>query len=492
MINLDKLLKKNAAENGRLNKSLAENEKRLRSLLSGCDDILFKSSMLSGINALFVCTDSMYSSLTSSIEVLGPILSSGFLPENSLTLIDYIALHTASDMEQKRLYSFNDVVLGILSGCVVLLVDGSDCCLCFGAQGFPKRAVSDAVSEVDELSAHEAFSESFKDNVALIRKRLHTHGLKISYLQIGTLSKTTVCVCYIDGIADAALVSSVKEKLGCIRVKALSGAGTVSEFLESGFHVFSSIGTTERPDTACAEMVEGRVVIITDGTPYAVIVPFLFSENFSTVDDYNLRPAYALTARIIKYLAFFISVLLPGIYVSLCAFHQEALPEAMLYDIAVQESITPFPVMLETLFIHFVYEIVREAGVRMPRTVGSAVSIVGGLVIGEAAVSAGLISAPMLIVVALSAITGFVVPKLYRNIALLRFSLIIISGFSGFYGITLFMCCVVCDMCRTGFMGIPITAPFSPFSLKSMRDTVIRRNWKKLSRSSFNIQQMER
>ena len=473
--------------------SLFENEARLQAEFCGTDDILFKKSEIANTKLLFVCVDGMCSSLLISREILAPIFESETLPEKPKELLEHLLKNTVSDMETKKLKTFSEAVQSVLNGCLAVFADGADFCLSFGVQGFPKRGIADALTEVDELAAHEAFTESFKDNAALIRKRLHSPKLKIKHFKVGTVSNTNVFLCYLDGTADKDLILDISEKLENSAITNVPTAGCIGELIEgNGLHFFSSCGYSERPDVACAEIGEGRAVIIVDGTPFALIVPFLFSENFQSVDDYSIRPVYAFVARIIKYAAFIVSFMLPGVYVALCTFHQEALPSAMLFDIAVSESITPFPVMLETLFIHFVYEIVREAGIRMPRAVGSAVSIVGGLVIGEAAVSAGLISAPMLIVVALSAITGFVIPKLYRNVALLRFILITLAGFFGFYGITVFAACVFCDICRTQYMNVPISAPFSPFSSGSMRDTLVRRNWRTLGKRSFRIQMMKR
>lgn len=471
---------------------LYENEQRFREIFKESSDVLFKKIKADENELLLISADGMCNSLLISQEIINPILAIDLSKKIGENLLDYICLKANSDMEQKRIYTFGEAVRSVLSGSLIILTDEADFCLCFGVQGFPKRGIASANTEVDELCEHEAFTESFKDNLALIRKRLHTSDFKIKNINLGSLTNTNISVCYLESCAKPEMVEKIINTLENADTRAVFGTGNIKELLETGFHIFSAVGTTERPDKACAEMAEGRAVIIVDGSALAVIVPYLFSENFQTADDYNLRPVYALAARIIKYLAFFSAVLLPGIYVSLCTFHQQALPENMLFDIAVQESITPFPVMLETLFIHFVYETVREAGIRLPRAVGSAVSIVGALVIGEAAVSAGLISAPMLIVVALSAVSSFVIPKLYHSVALLRFLFIIIAGFSGFYGITLGLACAVCDICRTEYYGIPVSAPFSPFSLSAMRDTLIRADWKKLGKIGFKIQKMKR
>jgi spore germination protein KA len=186
--------------------------------------------------------------------------------------------------------------------------------------------------------------------------------------------------------------------------------------------IFSGVGFTERPDVLTAKISEGKICIIVDGTPNALIVPYVFIEHFHSMDDYLKRPYYATFIRILKIVSFLFSVFLPGFYVAICTFHQEIIPETMIFGITGQESRTPLPVMLEALLIHLIYEIVREGGLRMPKSVGHAISIVGALVIGESAVTAGILSAPMLIVVGLTAVSSFVVSTLYEPVAVLRFA----------------------------------------------------------------------
>ncbi len=241
---------------------------------------------------------------------------------------------------------------------------------------------------------------SFKDNAALLRRRVRSPIMKCETLTVGTTSKTRICVCYMSDKRHERQWTILRRVLKRQSSIWYSAAVTLHRFsIHKAPRFFSGVGTTERPDVACAEMAEGRVVLLVDGTPFALIVPYLFVENFQSMDDYNYRPYYAVFIRTLKFISFLISVFFPGIYVAVCTFHQEVLPSSMLYDMAVQESMTPFPVMVEAIFIHFLYEVMREAGLRMPKAVGHAVSIVGALVIGDAAVTAGLIAAPMLIVV---------------------------------------------------------------------------------------------
>ena len=253
---------------------------------------------------------------------------------------------------------------------------------------------------------------------------------------------------------------------------------------------FSSVGFSERPDTVCGKIAEGRIAILVDGTPTALIVPYLFIEYFQTIDDYAERPYFATLTRWLKYLSFFIATLLPGLYVALAVFNPEVFPDRLISKIAYSIAGTPFPLMLETLIIHFIYEIMREAGLRLPRPLGHAVSIVGGLVIGETAVNAGLIGAPTLMVVALTAISSYVIPNLYEPTAILRLIFILVGGILGIWGVMLLFSVLIVNICSKSNFGIPFVSPIAPFDFYSMRDVITRVSWKTLSKKNKTIQNM--
>ena len=252
------------------------------------------------------------------------------------------------------------------------------------------------------------------------------------------------------------------------------------------------MGFTERPDVLTAKISEGKICIIVDGTPNALIVPYLFVEHFHSLDDYLKRPYYATFIRVLKLVSFLFSVFLPGLYVAVCTFHQEIIPETMIFGITGQESRTPLPVMFEALFIHLIYEIVREAGLRMPKSVGHAISIVGALVIGESAVTAGILSAPMLIVVGLTAVSSFVVSTLYEPVAVLRFAFIIVGGISGLYGIMLCFTAVLINASAINPYGVPFTSPLSPTKLGAWRDFIVRASWKLMGKNRMEVNKLEK
>ena len=477
-----------------VSRSLEKNIVYFKEKLGSSFDIMYKQTQIGGNKAMFIMDDGMCDNLLVTGQVVNPILTARDLPENAEEQMAYIRDCVSSGIDQKEEYSLDEAVKQVVSGLVILFIDGVPFCECFGVQGFPKRSIENAQTEVQERGAQEAFVESFKDNVALIRRRIRSPVARFEVQEVGTTSQTRVCVCYFADRADKQTVESDKSRLSKAKLDVVLGAGYLRPFLETKVvSLFSGVGTTERPDTACAEMAEGRVVILVDGTPFALIVPYLFAENFQSLDDYNHKPFYAVFIRVLKFFSFILSVFLPGIYVAVCTFHQEILPTAMLYDTAVQESVTPFPVMVEAIFIHFIYEIVREAGLRMPKSVGHAVSIVGALVIGDTAVSAGLIAAPMLIVVAMTAISSFVVPKIYYPVSLLRFAFMIIGGLAGFYGIVIGFGMMLVNLCAMRSMQTPFTAPFSPANPGALvRDSFLRLSWKRLGKRELKIKSLEK
>ncbi len=456
-------------------------------------DILYKQIKLDGTDICFVMADGMCENILVVEQVVKPIVNEKNFPLKNEKMLEYISKNVVAGIDQTKAETLQDAMANVLSGLVVLFVDGVNYCECFGVQGFPKRSIEDAISDKEEKGAHEGFTESFKDNVALLRRRIRTPVLKCEIIETGRTSKTRVCVCYMSDRAKRETVDDIKSKIKNAKLDTVLGSGYLRPFLDSKrFSFFSALGTTERPDVACAEMAEGRVLIIVDGTPFALIAPYLFSENFQTMDDYNFRPFYTTLIRVLKFASFFIAVFLPGLYIAICTFHQEIVPVSMIYDLAIQESITPFPVMLETIFIHFVYEIVREAGLRMPKSVGQTVGIVGALVIGDAAVTAGLVAAPMLIVVALSAITSFVVPHLYQPVAFLRFVFMVIGGTFGIYGIVIGATVLLVNICAANPYGVPLLSPLAPFSPGAMRDNFIRTTWLRLGKRELKIDKMEK
>ena len=470
-------VRENAVENGRF----------IKEAFKGSFDIVVKKGYCAGKCVVFANCDGLCNSQKIADNAMRPLLSfKGELPENDE--LNFICDHLLCGTEQKKETSLDMAVNMLLRGTLLIFIEGWKTCVIFGVQSIPERSIAEPDTDVQEFGSREGFTENIKTNLTLVRKRLCTANFTIQMQEIGKESKTRILLCYMKGRVDKDLLDEVKTRLQNLQMDTVLGAGYLRKTLDTKrLSFFTMVGQTERPDTFAAKICEGRIGIIIDGTPFALIVPRLFIENFQTLDDYINRPYYATFMRIVRFLAFLISVFLPGVFVSIGLFHQEMLPDDMLYNIVVMESNTLFTLTLEALIIHFVYETVREAGLRMPKSIGHAVSIVGALVIGDAAVTAGLIGAPMLIIVALTAICSLVSSDLYQPIAVLRIIFIIVGGATGLYGIMIGAAALLVSLASMTDYNIPFLAPFSPYNKELLRDSLVRISMEKLGKNIFDI-----
>jgi len=271
-----------------------------------------------------------------------------------------------------------------------------------------------------------------------LRRKIKNTQLKFEKITVGKQTKTDICIVYINGIANEKIVQEVKDRITRIETDSILESGYIEAFIEDApYSLFPTVGNSEKPDIVSAKLLEGRIAVLTDGTPFVLTLPYLFIEAFQNSEDYYSRPYLATFIRWLRWLAFFISTFLPALYVAITTYHHELLPTSLLISIASANEGSPFPTIVEALLMLVAYEILREAGLRLPKAVGQAVSIVGALVIGDAAVSAGLVGAPMVVVVALTGICSFVVPTLTDVTTVTRFVLLILSGFAGMYGVIL-------------------------------------------------------
>ena len=474
-----------------IDKKLEENILKLRELFGMSFDLVIKESEANGVKIAFVALDGMYNGLHASQAVVDPVQSMHFPCTTPEQIYEHLCSYSAAECDAKDAINIKQAVDFIISGFMVLFVDGVSRCKAFSVQGYPRRPVQPPESETQENGSREGFVDMYKDNVTLVRRRLKTPLVRFETVVAGETSNTSLVVCYHAKRADPQIVNEVKSRLKNMKIDIIPGAGAVKPFLEERrLSFFTCAGTTERPDVFAAKIAEGRIGIIIDGTPYAIIIPHLFIENFHSLDDYLNRPYYSAATRILKIISFFLAVFLPGIYVAVGTFHQEIFPSEVIADVVSSLQNTPFPLIVESLVIHFIYEIVREAGLRMPKSVGHTVSIVGALVIGDAAVTAGLISAPMLIIVAITAICSAVIPTLHEPSAILRFLFIILGGTMGLYGIMLGFSLIVADLCSINSFGVPFMSPISPFDRFAVRDSIIFAGWKKVGKRYIKIQNL--
>lgn len=472
-----------------LTASLADTLAALRTAFNVSADLVIREVRVAGYDAALVSVEGMVDRHMMADAVILPLmrLREGYpdaevlmrdIRENVLGFVDLLEADTLEQLIEL-----------IMSGFAAVLIDGVATASLGGLQAFMIRGISEPSTEVSVRGSREGFTEAIRVNISMVRRRLKTPQLTFEMLSAGTESRTAVCLCYLRDRVSRRLLRHIRRSIKSCPLELVLDSGYLQPFLEGERRsVFTGVDTTERPDTLCGKIAEGRIGVLVDGTPFALVVPYLFSEHFQSMDDYTQHPLYASFIRIIKYVSFVVSLLLPGAYVAVGTHHAEMLPSVLLLSFINSDRSTPFSLTVEALLIHFVFEIMREAGLRFPKSVGHAVSIVGALVIGESAVRAGLVSAPMVIIVALTSISAFVLPSLYGSIATLRFVFIVLGGSFGIYGLALGALLLLCSVCSLNIHGIPVTAPIAPFSWKAMRDVFIRSDWRTLTRRRFLVQ----
>ncbi|MGG1661779.1 spore germination protein [Brevibacillus sp. NRS-1366] len=386
----------------------------------------------------------------------------------------------------KEIDDFETLYVSLLSGEAIIILDGYTQGFAASTRGWKDRGVTEPSAESVVRGPREAFSETLRTNTALIRRKIKDPNLWLETKQIGRVTKTDVAVMFIKGIANEKVVNEVRARLDRIDIDGILESGYIEELIQDeAYTPFPTIYNTERPDVIAAELLEGKVAILVDGTPFVLVVPALFVSFLHAAEDYYHRADVASLVRLLRYIGVAIALFGPSMYVAITTFHQEMLPTQLLVSLAAQREGIPFPAFIEAIMMEVAFEILREAGLRMPRTIGPAVSIVGTLVIGQAAVEAGIISAAMVIVVSTTAIAGFVFPSysLANSFRMLRFPFIILAATFGLFGIIVGVIAIVLHLCSLRSFGIPYMSPFAPMNMSDQKDAIIRLpQWAMLSR----------
>jgi spore germination protein KA len=473
----------------RIRQGLSENIAMIRELSGGSSDLLINEFTTGGISCALVCCEGMMSSQTAAEMILSPI--TGIEPQGSAAeLYRYIQTELLLSTDRPEARDYDALFRLVNSGFAVLIAEGAGSALAFGVQGYASRGIQEPSGEGNIMGSHEGFTETVRTNMSMIRRRLKSPELVMELSVKGERSRTDICLCYMRDRVPKRLLDRIRGSLDGIRLESVLSTGYIRPFLEKrSFELFSSTGVTERPDVLCSKLIEGRAAVLVDGVPYAIVVPRLLCESFHTLDDYAYKPYYAAFSRWLRYGAFLIAVLLPAVYTAVVMHHPELLNSTLLMLLVEAEKQAPLSIVTETAGVLLMYEIIREAGIRLPKPVGGAVSIVSGLIIGDAAVQSGLVSTPLLTMTALAVISGFVVPELNPQVTVLRFAFLIAGSTLGLFGISLLACAVLINICATEDFGFPYTAPISPFRLSGMQDTAVRAGFRKMQERDFTVEE---
>jgi spore germination protein KA len=460
-----------------------------RTNLNNLNDILGKSSDIitrefafghnRQIKGALIFIDGLADKVAINENIIKPLVIESRLicPEDRIEADDIeiikTAMLSAGDIEQVT--SVNDVVDGCLSGDTIFFINGSPNALIISTKGWATRSIEEPKTEAVVRGPREGFIETLRTNTAMLRRKIKSTDFTLETMVLGKRTKTTVCIAYLKGVVNPQLIEEIRRRLQRIKTDAILESGYIEQFIEDApFSIFSTVGNSEKPDVVAAKLLEGRAAILVDGTPFVLTVPMVITESFQSAEDYYSRPYFASLIRILRFLAFIISVLAPAAYVAVTTFHQELLPTPLLFTMAAAREGIPFPAVVEALIMGITFEILREAGVRLPRPVGQAVSIVGALVIGEAAVTAGIIGAPMVIIVAVTAVSSFAIPPQTDVGAILRVIFLALSGTMGGFGIMLGLIGVLIHLASLRSFGTPYFSPLVPLTVRDLKDVFIR------------------
>lgn len=373
--------------------------------------------------------------------------------------------------------SFSGLCEDLLAGKTIFLLNGCDRFFSidnFSAEG---RSVTEPTSQSLIRGPKEGFVEDLGVNISLLRKRLRNKSLRIEALVMGTVTLTKIALIYIDGLARQDIIDEIRRRLTAVSIDGILDSGYIEELIKDDrYSIFPEFLNSEKPDSVVAELLEGKAAVLADGTAYVLTAPATFVAFLQSSEDYYHQYAVSSVIRITRYLAFLLTLVVPAAYIALVTFHQEMIPTPLLINIAAQREGVPFPALAEALIMEGIFEILREAGIRMPRIIGPAISIVGALVLGQAAVEAGVISAFMVIVVSITAISSFAIPNysMANAIRIIRFILMILAGLMGLYGIFIGLIILILHLCKLKSIGLPYMTPITPKDKNARKDTILR------------------
>ena len=398
-------------------------------------------------------------------------------PIDNIEAFDGIKQHAVSVGEIEDIDTLDDAMYSILSGDIIIIIDGFDQFVGVGAKNWPNRGIAEPEGEVTIRGSREGFTELIRFNTALLRRRCKDPNLVIKGTKVGKRSQTGIAYAYIKGIVNPNLVDEVERRLNSIDIDAIVDSGQLEQLIQDNYLTpFPQIQATERPDKAIANIFEGRIVIIVDNSPFALIVPATFQQFFQSPDDYSERWMFSSAIRFLRWIASFFAILTSGVYIAIVSFHPGFIPTDLAISIAASRVTVPFPAFIEAILMEITIELLREAGARLPKPIGSTISIVGGIIIGDASVKAGIASPITVIIVAITAISSFIIPTYSLSIAIrmLRFPIMILAGILGLYGVILGFIFIITHLVTLKSFGVDYFTPQAPIRPSEWRDYIFR------------------
>ncbi|MCR1935614.1 spore germination protein [Clostridium tepidum] len=459
--------------NDEIEKNIDKNIKYIKELLEGSSDMVFREFLIGNEKAFIMYIDGM----ADKILLNDYVLESLMLDADKLNSIDNVKnkILTVTDVSEQE--ELSKAINLVLSGDTLLLVDGINKAYVIATRLWPVRGVSEPQSETAIKGSRDGFTETIRFNTALIRRRIKDTRLKIKSENLGVRSKTDIAIMYIEDIVNKNVLNNLYEKLEKINIDAILGSGYVEHFIEdSKLSIFPTTKSTERPDVVASALYEGKVAILVDNSPFVIIVPTTLPSLFQSPDDYYQRWIHSSIIRIIRLFSIIISTILPAMYVAVTSYHSAIIPTKLAYFIAASREGVPFPAYMEAIIMEVSLALLMESIVRLPKPIGATIGIVGGLIIGQAAVSAGIVSPIMIIIVSITTITSFTAPSydVSSSFRIIRFLLIIVASFLGLYGIVLGLIVMLIHLVKLKSFGIPYLSPVVNPSISDFKDMYIR------------------
>lgn len=421
------------------------------------------------------CVDGMVNSLLINENIIKPVVLHH--PDNKIQgdILTYLEQRVIQANETRQSDLFDDIIYALLYGDTIVFCQGSEKALIIGSKGFVRRGVQEPENETVLKGPREGFGEALLHNLGMVRRKVRSSQLKLEYFRVGSDTRTTCALCYIGDLVDQSVLQALKKRLETLKIDGVFDSNYIVELMrDNKLSPFRTAGSTERPDVVAAKLLEGRVAILVDGSPVAVTVPHIFLEQFQSSEDYYVSYHFAALNRGLRILGFLLAISVLPIYIALVTYHQELLPTSLLLSIARARQGVLLPTFAEALVLLCAFELLREAGTRVPAGIGQTLSIVGGLVVGQAAVEARIVSVPMLIVVAFSGITGLIVPKLQASVTLLRLIFLAAAAAVGIYGYILGLLCLAMHLAKQTSFGIPTLSNLPLGQMGSAEDSVVR------------------
>jgi len=458
-----------------LSVDLRENVELFRLQYADSSDVVYRSFLIAKQKkATLVYIEGLSNIEEINLHILTPLMQE---TEEHISSIAELIESKITVSKTKEINSLEEGLHYLSNGNPILLFDGESHGIALGLTKWEKRAIEEPTAEVVLRGPREGFTESLIVNTSQLRRIIKSPTLRIQMMQIGGYTKTNVAIAYVEGLADLTLIDELKQRLSRIDIDGILESNNIEELIEDNpYSPFPQILSTERADVVSANLLEGRFALLVEGTPFVLIAPVTFFSFLQSSEDYYQRFLVGTAIRWLRYFFMGVALLLPSIYVAVLTFHQEMVPTALLISIASAREAVPFPAIVEVLIMEVTFEALREAGIRLPKQVGAAVSIVGALVIGQAAVQAGLVSAPMVIVVAITGISSFMMPRYVAGIAIriLRFPMILLAASLGLLGVILGLITIVVHLCSLRSFGLPYLSSVTTVNLNELKDVLLR------------------